>query len=174
MTRPRAATVLAVLALSLPPACHAETTATTIDIDGFLASASAAREARAERLLPLEEFLALARREDAVLLDTRSRAAFEALHLAGSVHLNFSDITQESLVQVLGDPSRPVLIYCNNNFTDDVEPITSKLPAAALNIPTFVTLWIYGYRNVYELADLLDSGDPRLEVVGGTISSQGG
>jgi hypothetical protein len=27
---------------------------------------------------------------------------------------------------------------------------------AALNIPTFITLYTYGYRNVYELEPLLD------------------
>lgn len=165
MHRPIAPALVALLCLASPVA--AETTERTIDFDAFVTATAEVNAARADRLLPLEEFLAMARNGEAVLLDTRSRAAFESLHLAGSVHLNFADFTKESLARVLGDPSRPVLIYCNNNFTDDAEPLLTKMPAGALNIPTFVTLWIYGYRNVYELADLLDSGDPRLELASG-------
>jgi hypothetical protein len=36
----------------------------------------------------------------------------------------------------------------------------------ALNIPTFINLYGYGYRNVYELADFVSINDPRLRFEG--------
>lgn len=71
----------------------------------------------------------------------------------------------------MGSRDRTVLIYCNNNFTGDQKPFPSKRPAVALNIPTFVSLWAYGYRNVYELSELLDPADPRLAFEGALVES---
>ncbi len=59
-----------------------------------------------------------------------------------------------------------ILIYCNNNFDDDqisfatksIQPklFSQKKPVTlALNIPTFINLYGYGYKNVYGLADLV-------------------
>ena len=36
----------------------------------------------------------------------------------------------------------------------------------ALNIPTYVNLYGYGYRNVYELHELVKVTDPRIEFEG--------
>ena len=47
---------------------------------------------------------------------------------------------------------RAARIYCNNNFTDAEGPFPSKLPSASLNLSTYIALYNYGYRNVYELA----------------------
>lgn len=41
----------------------------------------------------------------------------------------------------------------------------------ALNIPTYINLYGYGYRNVYELHELVDVKDPRIEFEG-TIVEQ--
>jgi phage shock protein E len=50
---------------------------------------------------------------------------------------------------VLGaDRSRPVNIYCNNNFADDRAPVATKKVELALNIPTFINLYGYGHENV--------------------------
>jgi len=43
------------------------------------------------------------------------------------------------------------------------EPFPSKLPSASLNISTYIALYDYGYRNVYELGPLIDIGASRLE-----------
>lgn len=144
----------------------APSTAATIDFEGFLRASEEVLEVRSDRLLPLDEFLALAAEPGTVLLDTRSESAYRALHLAGAVHLNFSDLTKRSLRRKLGARDRTVLIYCNNNFTGDRNPLVTKAPAAALNISTFVSLWSYGYRNVYELGELLDPADGRVEFEG--------
>ncbi len=145
---------------------HVPTTGATISFEEFLKISGEVFEARQDRLVPLDEFLELAARPDTVLLDTRSAAAYEAKHLAGAVHLNFSDFTEESLARTVGPRDRVVLIYCNNNFTGNQSPFVTKKPPAALNIPTFVSLWAYGYRNVYELGELLDLSDERLDFEG--------
>lgn len=151
-----------------PPALS---TAGAIDFGGFVEISTEVLRVREDRLLPLEQFLALAVKPDTLLLDTRSESAYGAKHLAGAVHLNFSDLTEDSLARTVGPRDRTVLIYCNNNFSDDQKPFPSKKPAAALNIPTFVSLWTYGYRNVYELGELLEQSDPRLTFEGLLVES---
>ena len=39
----------------------------------------------------------------------------------------------------------------------------SKLPSASLNLSTYIALYDYGYRNVYELAPTLTLTQTRLE-----------
>jgi hypothetical protein len=159
---------IALIALIVSPAsiAVAETTAKTIDFQSFLEISAEVQSVREARLLPVEAFLELAQKPETILIDTRSGPAYASMHLAGAVHLNLSDLTEESLLRVIGSPSTTVLIYCNNNFSDGEVPFVSKAPAAALNIPTFITLWTYGYQNVYELGDLLELGDPRLTFEG--------
>ncbi|MCH2458294.1 MAG: rhodanese-like domain-containing protein, partial [Henriciella sp.] len=53
-----------------------------------------------------------------------------------------------------------ILIYCNNNFADDIAPVMLKRAPLALNIPTFINLHGYGYTNVYELGELVSTSDP--------------
>ncbi|MEE2877433.1 MAG: rhodanese-like domain-containing protein, partial [Pseudomonadota bacterium] len=59
-----------------------------------------------------------------------------------------------------------ILIYCNNNFEDDVEPVMLKRAPLALNIPTFINLVGYGYENVYELGELVSIRDETVNWVG--------
>lgn len=35
----------------------------------------------------------------------------------------------------------------------------------ALNIPTFINLYGYGYKNIYELGDMISVDDPRIRFV---------
>lgn len=97
-----------------------------------------------------------------VILDARSRDKFDELHVRGAVHLSFPDLTAESLRQLIPDPATRILIYCNNNFRDAEGPFPRKLATASLNLSTFVALYDYGYRNVYELAPLLDVHTTRI------------
>jgi len=63
------------------------------------------------------------------------------------------------------DAATLILIYCNNNFANAPDPMPSKLPAAALNLATYTTLYTYGYRNVYELGPYLDVDTTRIPFV---------
>ncbi len=117
---------------------------------------------REERRLGWADFAAAARAKGALLLDARSETAFARGHIEGAVNLPFTDFTTESLRAVIGkNPNRPIYIYCNNNFTNDLAPVRTKAAPLALNIQTFVNLYGYGYRNIWELADRIDFTDPR-------------
>ncbi|MEO9470576.1 rhodanese-like domain-containing protein [Parasphingorhabdus sp.] len=134
-----------------------------IDYRGFAALTGELEGYRSERLVTLERFHELAQQPDAIILDTRSAAAFEMGHIAGAVNLPFSDFTDAKLVKVIGDKTRPILIYCNNNFSNNVRPIALKRTPLALNIPTFINLYGYGYQNIYELNDIVDITDPAVK-----------
>lgn len=171
-----------------------------IDYSGFLELAKKVQNVRASRRVPLEKFMKMAQDENTLILDTRSKWAHDAVHLAGAVHLNFSDFTEPKLAKVIPNKTTRILIYCNNNFLPPAHPdtftfvkpdvttnvldaagnltgatevnntvisgTTNKSPRLALNIPTFVNLYGYGYKNVYELADQLSLDDARLQLEG--------
>lgn len=133
-----------------------------IDYPGFVGLAGSVGEHREGRLLPWTEFAARARAEGAILLDARSESAFAAGHIAGAINLPLPDFTAERLAEVIGpDTDRPIYIYCNNNFVDDVPPVPLKRAPLALNIATFINLVGYGYENVWELGEVVRMDDPR-------------
>jgi hypothetical protein len=131
-----------------------------IDYSGFLQLTGEIEGYRQTRLVDFAEFRQIARAPKALILDARSPDAYRAGHIDGAVNLPFTDFTAQSLAAVIGDSDRPILIYCNNNFRNDVPPVARKAIQLALNIQTFVNLVGYGYRNVYELNDVIDFRDP--------------
>lgn len=134
-----------------------------VDYAGFSALTQKLQDYRSKRLITMDQFVDLAQKGDAIILDTRSAAAFQFGHIKGAVNLPFSDFTDEKLNKILGSTERPILIYCNNNFRDNVFPVARKSAPLALNIPTFINLYGYGYRNIYELNDIVPMSDPRLK-----------
>ena len=137
-----------------------------IDYPGFVALAGKVGEYRQTRRLPWEDFAARARSEGAILLDARSETAFAQGHIDGAINLPLPDFTADRLAEVLGtDKGRPVYIYCNNNFADNRAPVVTKKLELALNIPTFINLYGYGYENVWELADVIRTDGPGVEWV---------
>lgn len=160
-------TLLAALALVATPALAQINP--QIDYPGFQALTASVASERAARLLPFDAFKAEAAKPGVLLLDARSKDAFARGHIAGAVNLPLTDFTADSLAAVIGDdPNRPILIYCNNNFSNDRAPVPMKAATLALNIQTFINLVGYGYANVRELADVVDMDDP---AVGWTSSA---
>ena len=53
--------------------------------------------------------------------------------------------------------SRPKLVSNNNNFIKAEGPFPTKIARASLTLSTFIALYSYGYRNVYELGPQLDA-----------------
>ena len=158
------------LALHVVPAAAQDAAPTNPQIDyaGFDRLVSELAPVREAHRLPWNEFDRAARTDGAVLLDTRSAEAFARGHLKGAVNLPFSDFTDEKLRHVLGDdPDRAIYIYCNNNFSDNRPPVMTKRAPLALNIPTFINLHGYGYRNVWELADVVATDAPGVDWVAG-------
>ncbi len=138
-----------------------------IDMVGFLRTSIEAAQHRSSRRVDEARFIAMAAEPGTVVLDARSAERFGMLHVKGAINLPFPDITIESLARLLPDKQTRILIYCNNNFRGAEGPFPSKLPSASLNLSTYVTLFTYGYRNVFELADLLDPSASRLDLVSG-------
>ncbi len=138
-----------------------------IDYAGFRNLTGEVETYRSDRLVSLAEFQRMAREGGAIILDARSADAFAEGHIAGAVNLPFTDFTDESLRETLRDPNVRILIYCNNNFSNNAQPVVLKRIQLALNIQTFINLYGYGYRNVYELGDTVDFNDPAVNWVRG-------
>ena len=140
-----------------------------IDFDGFLNLSAGLNTVRERQLVPLDKFLQMAGEPNTIILDTRSRAMFERKHLKGAVLLNFSDITKGALEKAIPSKTTRILIYCNNNFSNNSPAFASKSFTTALNIPTFITLYSYGYRNLYELGPVEDESNTILEFEGSDV-----
>ena len=136
-----------------------------IDMQGYLRVAGEAAEHRESRRLSEGDFIRMSREPGTVILDARSREKYNELHIKGAINLSFPDITVDSLTRMLPDKTARILIYCNNNFVGAQEAFPTKLAIASLNLSTYISLYSYGYRNVYELGPLLDIKTSKLELV---------
>jgi hypothetical protein len=154
---------LAALAVPLVPAAAREAPPNpAIDMQGFLRVSEEAARHRASRRLSEDEFIRMSREPGVVVLDARSRDKYAELHVKNAINLPFPDITVASLAQTIPDKSTRILIYCNNNFTGAERPFPTKIARASLNLSTYVALYSYGYRNVYELAPQIDIASSKL------------
>jgi hypothetical protein len=136
-----------------------------IDMDGYLRVSREAAEHRATRRLTEEDFIRMSSEPGTIVLDARSREKYDLVHVNGAVNLSFSDIAIESLKRTIPDKSTRVLIYCNNNFRNAEVPFPTKMATASLNLSTYIALYNYGYRNVYELGPRIDPKDSKLPLV---------
>lgn len=157
-----------------------------VNFDFFEKTMAQAKINRADKLIEFNSFIKMSREPQTIILDTRSKARFDKMHIKGAIHLNFSDFTQETLANTIPSFNTRILIYCNNNFKQEplfienfatksvsVRPFTKTaltIPSIdktlALNIPTYINLFGYGYKNVYELSELLNSNNPLLKLEG--------
>ncbi|WP_445456070.1 rhodanese-like domain-containing protein [Flavobacterium sp. HNIBRBA15423] len=155
-------------------------TPSIVDFDAFETLTKEVKSYRKDRLINWSTFEKFSKETNTIILDTRSKEMFEKKHIKGAIHLNFSDFTQENLAQIIPSFNTRILIYCNNNI--DKEPIlfASKISLSkkdiqpksislALNIPTFINLYGYGYKNVYELSELISAFDTRITFEGTEI-----
>ena len=141
---------IAIGALAVPPA-EAQTEPGLVDYPGFMELGSDIAHYREGRLIDLETFNEMKADPNTLVLDSGSAGAYLMGHINGAVNLNFSDFSDGMLAEVIGAKDRRILIYCNNNFTDNVAPVMLKRVELALNVPTFINLYGYGYENIYEL-----------------------
>ena len=134
-----------------------------IDMPRYLLVASEAAQSRETHRLSEQQFIEMSRAPGAIILDARSRQKYDEMHVKGAINLSFPDIAIESLERILPDKRVRILIYCNNNFLNAPSAFPTKLPSASLNISTYIALYDYGYRNVYELGPLIDIDSSQLE-----------
>ncbi len=155
-------------------------TPSKVDYDAFEKLVAEVKPHRAKRLIPIERFNELSQRKNVIILDTRSKAMYDAKHVKGAIHLNFADFTAKRLAEIIPSKDTKILIYCNNNFDGDEEyfPTKSYTPPVetsqeeltlALNIPTYINLYGYGYKNVYELSELISIYDKRITLEGSAV-----
>ncbi len=155
-----AVAALSCIPIALAQEKPANTAQAQIDYQGFRGLTGEVDAYRAGRLVGLADFQRMAREPNTIILDARSADAYAQGHIEGAINLPFTDFTDHSLRQAIGDPNTRILIYCNNNFSNDEQPVMLKRVQLALNIQTFINLYGYGYRNVYELGDVIDFNDP--------------
>lgn len=142
-----------------------------INYDGYTDLASEVAPVRRQRLITLADFKARATQSNVIVLDARSARAFAEGHIKGAVNLPLPDFTADALADVIGaNPAREILIYCNNNFTNNRRPVVTKRVELALNIQTYINLYGYGYRNVYELGEAVNMDATEVGWVTGTAS----
>jgi hypothetical protein len=133
-----------------------------IDMEGYLKVSKEAAEHRASRRVSEEDFIRMAAESGTIVLDARSAEKYKLMHIKGAINLSFPDITIESLKKTIPDKETRIMIYCNNNFRNSERAFPSKLPTASLNLSTYIALYNYGYKNVYELAPLVDPKNSKL------------
>ena len=137
-----------------------------IDMNDHLRVAAEAAAHREARRVTEEDFIRMSREPATIVLDARSKQKYDELHVRGAIHLSFPDMTTATLARAIPRRTTRVLIYCNNNFKNAEIPFPTKSAASALNISTFIALYDYGYRNVYELGPLVDIETSRLPFEG--------
>ena len=164
--RPFLLTLTILCVVSLPQAQNKARIANpAIDMEGYLRVSAEAAKHRESRRLSEDEFIRMSREPETIILDARSKQKYDELHIKGAINLSFSDIAVESLKRTLPDQNTRVLIYCNNNFRGAEGPFPTKLATASLNLSTYIALYNYGYRNVYELGPLIDMKSSKLDFV---------
>jgi len=137
-----------------------------IDMPGYLEVSREAAQHREARRLSEQDFMRSSSEPGTVVLDARSREKFDELHIKGAINLPFPDLAIESLKATIPDKATRILIYCNNNFANAEGPFPAKIARASLNLSTYIALYSYGYRNIYELGPLIDLHASRLRFEG--------
>jgi phage shock protein E len=136
-----------------------------INMQGYLDVAQEAAQHRESHRLTEVEFIAMSRERNTIILDARSAEKYAELHIKNAVNLSFPDITVDSLAQLFPDKNVRILIYCNNNFANAPKAFPTKRADASLNISTYISLYSYGYKNVYELGPLVEIEKSKLDFV---------
>jgi len=161
--------MLAVLLSSLSAFANAQESKTivnpAIDMPAYLQVANEAARHRETHRLTEAEFIAMSREPNTIILDARSAEKYAELHIKNAVNLSFPDITVDSLAELFPDKNVRILIYCNNNFSNAPKAFPTKRADASLNISTYISLYSYGYKNVYELGPLIDIDKSKLQFV---------
>jgi len=164
-----------------------------VSFSDFKSLVATVETSRAQRLVDLDTFLKMSKEPGVIIFDSRSDFRFERIHVKDARHLSFTDFTQDNLKKVIPTFETTILIYCNNNFEGNQTDFASKVAMPvlsprdtlteqfaaqakpimmALNIPTHVNLYGYGYHNVYELDELVNVNDPRISFEGTIVKNR--
>ncbi|MDP9196704.1 MAG: rhodanese-like domain-containing protein [Pseudomonadota bacterium] len=134
-----------------------------IDVKAFEAISQEALKLREQRRIDVKTFMEMAKDPNTIILDARSKGRYDMKHIKGAINLNIADFAERTLAEKIPSRETRILIYCNNNFINDSEAFMTKAMPVSLNIPTFINLYAYGYKNVYELGPAEDENSTVLE-----------
>ena len=173
---------VAILSSCLVASAQTQVSQPICDSEGFLEFAQKAEQIRVKRLLSEVDFAKLAKEENTVVLDARGDGSFESLRVKGSKSLPYTSFSEKTLQEVIPNRSTRILIYCRNNIlssapdsemkvSKDRHPYPDELgrlnvikaPKVALNVPTYITLMVYGYENIWQLDAVIDPNNTPLE-----------
>ena len=147
-----------------------------------MSDAASVEKHRESRKLSELQFATMMDEEGVVVLDPRGRSFHEACHVEGSVNLPFTHFDPDSVAAVIPSKDTKVLIYCRNNLSEEFlenkgpvrvfeypegfePPEVPKGISSALTIPSYITLYQYGYRNVWELSDIVNPETSKIRFV---------
>ncbi|TNE31595.1 MAG: rhodanese-like domain-containing protein [Alphaproteobacteria bacterium] len=103
--------------------------------------------------LHLKEFLALKQKEEVVVLDVRSKESYAYRHLAGSVNIPLTDLTEKILSEAVPDKDTPVVLACDYSF------FPTRM--IAMTMQAYPVLKANGYTKIYRL-NLWSSADGKM------------
>ncbi|WP_407556064.1 rhodanese-like domain-containing protein [Winogradskyella sp. 4-2091] len=136
-----------------------------INYNGFVELSDSLKSYRKKRLINEATFNIYRQEPKTIILDTRSKSAFDEIHIQGAIHINFSDFTKDKLEAIIPDKTIRILIYCNNNFESKKTSLLDKNVRLALNIPTFINLYGYEYKNIFELKGYLKEDETIIPLI---------
>src|SRR5260221_10797684 len=88
-----------------PPAAQAPSAPPNpnIDMNGYLKVSQEAANHRQTHRVSEDDFILMSQAPATIILDARSKAKYDLLHIKGAINLNFSDITVDSLKKTIPD-----------------------------------------------------------------------
>jgi phage shock protein E len=137
-----------------------------IDSKQYHEKALAAHEVQKKHTVSVDRFIELSKQEGAVILDVRSKAAFDRGHLDGALHLGAAITTEEKMRSLLPSKDSKLLIYCDNSLSAE---LTRRMSLTDMMFPL---IYQFGYENLYQLQDGKISGEAELAKLSILASSQ--
>ena len=109
----------------------------------FCSNVQESHQLREGRRLTEEEFMAMAKDPDTIVLDARSSDRYQQMHIEGAKSLSFTDFTEETLAEVIPSKDTRILIYCNNNIENSPIAFAAKMaPASSKSIHLHIAIYL--------------------------------
>ena len=133
-----------------------------VEADTFTRHLPAAFAHRNARIVSFEGFSDMRSKDNTIILDTRSAASYARGHIEGAINLPLTEMTLLSLADAVPDRASAILIYSDENIGTENAARTLNVSALSLNMLTYVTLYQYGYFDVFELGEVVAADTPEL------------
>ena len=128
----------------------------------FARDVTPALKHRSERLLSLDAFSQMNTEANTLILDTRSAAEFAEGHIDGALNMPLPEMTLLNLGDLIDDRQTRILLFGNENIAEVSGRSDFEISTLPMNLLTYVSLYRYGYEDVYELSEATSVSDDRL------------